>query len=222
MSEFDKYASESNEIKPERIMGWTVVITLHVLAAGLLLLPVSPAKQDAPARNSIQVALIEAKPEPPPPPPPPEEPKEIVIAPKKAPPVAKPTPRPPPPQNNAPVIDAPARAVDIAAEPPAPPAPVREIAPAAPPQPSSGGQLVATVAPTPPYPPAALRVGAQGTVVLEIVVGPDGSPIDVRIRKSSGNRDLDRAAQRHVKTKWRFQSTGQQHIGILPVDFTLG
>ena len=221
MSNFEKYASDSNEIKPERIMGWTVVITLHVLAAGLLLLPVSPAKQETTHRNTIQVALIEPKPEPPPPPPPPEEPKEIVIAPKKAPPVAKPTPRPPPPQNTAPVIDAPARAVDIAADP-APPAPVQDIAPPAPPPPSSGGQLVATVAPTPPYPPTALREGAEGTVVLEIVVGPDGSPVDVKIRKSSGNRDLDRAAQRHVRTKWRFQATGQQHIGILPVDFKMG
>lgn len=222
MSEFEKYASDSKEIKPERIMGWTVVLTLHVLAVGLLLLPVSPAKQEASQRNTIQVALIEPKPEPPPPPPPPpEKPKEIVVAPKKAPPVAKPTPRPPPPQNNAPIIDAPARAVDIAADP-TPPAPVQNVEPPAPPQPSSGGQLVATVAPPPPYPPTALREGAQGTVVLEIVVGPDGSPTDVKIRKSSGNRDLDRAAQRHVRTKWRFQATGQQHIGILPVDFKLG
>lgn len=221
MSEFEKYASDSKQIKPERIAGWTVVITLHVLAVGLLLLPVSPADQAAAHRNTIQVALIEPKPEPPPPPPPPpEEPKEIVVAPKKAPPVAKPTPRPPPPQNNAPIIDAPARAVDIAADP-TPPAPVRDVAPPAPPPPSSGGQLVATVAPPPPYPPAALRAQAQGTVVLEIVVGPDGSPLDVKIRKSSGNRDLDRSAQQHVKRTWRFQPTGQQHIGILPVDFKL-
>lgn len=84
------------------------------------------------------------------------------------------------------------------------------------------GELVATVAPHPPYPPAAIRAGATGTVVLEIIVGADGVPTDVRVKKSSGNRDLDRTAQRHVRDTWRFQATGQQQVGILPINFTLG
>lgn len=218
---FDKYASDRDGIKIERIFGWTVVLSLHIIAGGALLLPLSATKPEPSARSVVQVRILEPIVEPPPPPPPPpEEIKEIVIAPPKKTP-AKITPKPPPPQSEAPIVDAPAREVDIAADP-TPPAPKQDIAPpASTPPASSGGLLVAIVAPPPSYPPAAARIGATGTVVLQIEVGPDGNPTEVRIKKSSGNRDLDRAAQQHVRARWKFQATGTSHIGILPVDFKL-
>lgn len=77
------------------------------------------------------------------------------------------------------------------------------------------------VSPRPPYPPEALRAGAQGTVTLRIEVDPSGRPTKVSIEKSSGNRDLDRSAQRHVQRTWRFQGTGQVQIARLPIDFRL-
>lgn len=217
----DKYATDKDGIKIERIFGWTVVLSLHIIAGGALLLPLSAAKPEPSARSVVQVRILEPIVEPPPPPPPPpEEIKEVVIAPpKKTPP--RPVPKPSPPQFEAPIEDAPARDIDIAVDP-TPPAPKQDIAPPAPkPSPPSGGILVAVVAPPPPYPPAALRAGATGTVVLQIEVGPDGNPTEVRIKKSSGNRDLDRAAQQHIRARWKFQATGTSHIGILPVDFKL-
>lgn len=97
MSNFDKYQSDTNEIRPERIAGWTMVIALHVFVFGLLPLPLGAAEQAKETRHTIQVALLEPKVEPPPPPPPPEIPKQVVI--KKNPPapkpVAKPAPTPP-------------------------------------------------------------------------------------------------------------------------------
>ncbi|MES3023002.1 MAG: energy transducer TonB [Pseudomonadota bacterium] len=47
----------------------------------------------------------------------------------------------------------------------------------------------------PEYPPRAARNGESGTVGLALLVGADGKVASSRIQKSSGSRDLDRAAQ---------------------------
>lgn len=47
----------------------------------------------------------------------------------------------------------------------------------------------------PDYPKSALRNGDAGTVTLALLVGTDGRVADSRVEKSSGFRDLDRAAQ---------------------------
>jgi periplasmic protein TonB len=57
--------------------------------------------------------------------------------------------------------------------------------------------------PEPPYPPAAVRAGQQGTVMLRVMVKRDGLPTRVEIEKSSGSRALDTAAQDAVWS-WRF------------------
>ena len=57
--------------------------------------------------------------------------------------------------------------------------------------------------PEPPYPPAAVRAGQQGTVMLRVMVKRDGLPSKVEIEKSSGHRLLDAAAQDQVWS-WRF------------------
>jgi len=47
----------------------------------------------------------------------------------------------------------------------------------------------------PDYPKNALRNGDSGTVMLAFLIGTDGRVVESRIEKSSGFRELDRAAQ---------------------------
>ena len=96
----------------------------------------------------------------------------------------------------------------------------------APPAPLAGVQLRYLHAPAPAYPRDALRVGAQGTVTLRVLVDVDGSPLEVRVERSSGNRSLDNAARTQVLRQWKFQpaiDNGRpvQAYGLVPVDFKL-
>lgn len=75
----------------------------------------------------------------------------------------------------------------------------------------------------PEYPPAALRSGVGGTVVVRAKIDASGKPAEVSIAKRSGNRDLDRAAMRAVR-QWRFQPAlrnGKATASVvrIPVDF---
>lgn len=93
--------------------------------------------------------------------------------------------------------------------------------------PITGMSLEYASAPAPSYPRNALREGATGTVLLEVLVDVDGSPLTVTIHRSSGNRELDRAAQQQVQKHWRFRPASRngapvQAIGIVPIDFKLG
>lgn len=90
----------------------------------------------------------------------------------------------------------------------------------------TGAALRYAVAPPPPYPVRALRAGREGTVLLEVLVDTDGQPLEVTIARSSGHRDLDRAAMKHVMAHWRFQPALQngvavQAIGRVPIGFQL-
>ena len=92
--------------------------------------------------------------------------------------------------------------------------------------PVTGMGLEYASAPAPSYPRTALREGVTGTVLLEVLVDVDGSPLKVTIHKSSGNRELDRAAQQQVQQHWRFRPASLngvtvQAIGIVPIDFRL-
>ena len=81
--------------------------------------------------------------------------------------------------------------------------------------------VVVLVSPRPPYPRDALLGHIQGTVVLKIVVDGSGLPEQVSVARSSGSRDLDRAASSHVKRTWKFQGTGATQTALLPIDFKL-
>ncbi|MFT3898322.1 MAG: TonB family protein [Thermomonas sp.] len=92
--------------------------------------------------------------------------------------------------------------------------------------PVTGMSLEYASAPAPSYPRDALRNGVTGTVLLEVLVDVDGSPLKVTIHRSSGNRELDRAAQQQVQKHWRFRPASRngaavQAIGIVPIDFKL-
>jgi len=47
---------------------------------------------------------------------------------------------------------------------------------------------------TPEYPARAARNGDSGTVVLALLIGTDGRVANARVQKTSGSRDLDKAA----------------------------
>jgi protein TonB len=76
-----------------------------------------------------------------------------------------------------------------------------------------------------PYPRDSLKAHEQGTVMLLVLVGPDGKVEDIRIEKSSGYTRLDRAARDAVKL-WNFNPA--RHGGVaerawakVPISFTL-
>jgi protein TonB len=85
---------------------------------------------------------------------------------------------------------------------------VKEAAPPPPPPPAP----VARVAPTldtgrsadPVYPAISRRMGEEGVVNLLVLVGPDGSVLDVKVEKSSGYARLDQAALDGARTRCRF------------------
>lgn len=90
----------------------------------------------------------------------------------------------------------------------------------------AGAVLRYAVAPPPPYPARALRQELEGTVLLEVLVDIDGRPLEVTVSRSSGHRELDRAALRHVLERWRFQPALRdgrpvQAIGLVPIGFAL-
>jgi protein TonB len=55
----------------------------------------------------------------------------------------------------------------------------------------------------PAYPQDARQKGIEGTVVLRILVGKDGNPASVTVRRSSGYPTLDQASLQ-AAAKWRF------------------
>ena len=57
--------------------------------------------------------------------------------------------------------------------------------------------------PPPRYPQAARRNGDEGTVMLRVLVNPDGAPVQVELDRSSGSSPLDNAAVDAVRS-WRF------------------
>ncbi|HYE40959.1 MAG TPA: TonB family protein [Ramlibacter sp.] len=68
---------------------------------------------------------------------------------------------------------------------------------------------------TPEYPARAARNGETGTVELALLVGADGRVTSSRVSKSSGSRDLDRAAVKAL-TLCKFQpavNNGQAEAG---------
>jgi len=92
---------------------------------------------------------------------------------------------------------------------PLPPQPAQPQTTAQPPAAASGsgtgsgttGGTVRTIAlaeasgcATPTYPARAARNGDSGTVVLALLIGTDGRVATARVQKSSGSRDLDKAA----------------------------
>jgi len=79
--------------------------------------------------------------------------------------------------------------------------------------------------PKPEYPVAARRFGFQGTVVLRVLIGLEGSPTEIRVEKSSGHNVLDEAALAAVK-QWQFEPAREGDLRVagwvdVPIQFRL-
>lgn len=172
-----------------RITKIGIVAALHV-ALGLVLVKSMDMKVISMPKLAETIMMI--TPEAPKPPPPPPEPP-------------KPTPKvAPPPQATAPPPEVEVAqqqvepTIQAAVQPdPAPPGPVAAEAPPA--EPGTAAMRTAVFADargcgTPEYPARAARNGESGTVTLALLVGTDGRVAGSRVQKSSGSRELDKAA----------------------------
>lgn len=183
--------------------GITIVVLLHVLVAYGIITGLGTrlvAKMIAPVETKI---IEEVAPPPPkelPPPPPPPEMK--APPPPFIPPVEVNVQQPPPQQNviaNATNVKPPT--TEIQKAPPAPPAP---------PAPGPAKPVnVAAVADfstcaKPEWPKSSLRNEETGTVTLSFLIAADGRVADSKVVKSSGFRDLDKAAVSGI-SKCRFK-----------------
>jgi protein TonB len=79
--------------------------------------------------------------------------------------------------------------------------------------------------PPPTYPEAAQERGWEGTVVLSVLVQPDGKAKSVEIKASSGRKILDQAASQTVQ-RWTFVPARKGETAIegwveVPIDFRL-
>jgi protein TonB len=80
--------------------------------------------------------------------------------------------------------------------------------------------------PPPAYPARARRRGEQGTVMLRVLVGPDGAVLRAGIAHTSGFRLLDDAALEVVRTRWRFVAARRDGHAVkcwvlVPIRFAL-
>jgi protein TonB len=212
-----------SETRPElpHILAIAAAIAVHAFAFLLLLVPMATSRIDnsVPEQKPVFQWVV---PEIPPPPLPPETVpvvRQQTPKPQTQPRVAQPTQTPVTQQV---IVDG----GTLAADPVVDGTPsIPEIGPGNS-TPLSGVQLEYAFAPAPRYPGDAARVGAEGTVLLKILVGTDGAPLEVVVQKGSGNRSLDRAAREHVLAKWRFKPAmrnGQavQAYGLVPINFTM-
>jgi TonB family protein len=88
--------------------------------------------------------------------------------------------------------------------------------------PSYGAGIVGAGGPLATYPKNALDQGLEGSVTLTISVGADGSMKSASVTKSSGQKLLDAAALRAVKSGWSLtpgMKNGKRVAGTVTVTF---
>lgn len=202
-----------------RVFGYSSAIAANLIAAGLLLMPLQMPPPVAPPAPR-PVWIIPAEPTPPVLPPPVQETRP----PTETPQIVTPTTTVPTPPVQAPVIifedgSLPTMAPIEIFAPPSIEAPPVTAGPAP-------AQLEYAVAPPPPYPREQLRNGDEGVVMLQVLVDVDGTPLEVGIAESSGHRELDQAARRHVLANWTFKpamrdGVAVQAIGLVPIEFSV-
>jgi protein TonB len=194
-----KNFSELENNSAKRLIGIGAVIALHVILLYGLITGLSQ-KIDKPADEAVELLIIQdKKPEPEPPKPiekPPElpklvdqvlktpEPKPVVQARPQPTPTPQPTPAPTPSPSPSPV---------------ATPTPVVAPAPAPKPKPAGetrGASEGSVGCKKPDYPREALMNEEQGTVRISVLVATDGSAKQVKVKKSSGSKSLDKAASK--------------------------
>lgn len=168
-----------------------IVAALHVAVGAALINSMNSVSISMP-KLADDIIVFMPKIEPPPPPPP-EPPKPV--------PKVAPTPKPFMPEVEVEVPQQPQveQVMETSSVPdPAPPLPgpaTTEVAPPA--DPGTGSLRTAVLSDgcaVPDYPARAARNGEEGVVTLALLVNENGKVSDSRVQKSSGSRDLDKAA----------------------------
>lgn len=203
------------EIAPHasRSVAMALALSLNLALLLIAMRPSTPFTIHAPPPQAVIAMLITPpKPAPPLPPMP-----NVRVVPHVVPPVAVVVNHPVAITPPVPTALAPVQAVQV------PP----NVGPAAPTHAADTDATIAYATATPPpYPINAIRTGAQGTVLLKVLVDASGKPVDVEIQRSSGSRDLDIAARTHVLATWRFHPAVQDGHAVeawvlVPVKFDL-
>jgi len=202
-------------LSPPRIGGIAAALAIHVAALMMLMAPMSYTPP-MPQVDDLVIVPEDIKPiEPQLPKPPDPTPKRPELVPIEKTPVAIVPPiTPPVVYNESSIVDTEqgeiiSEHVDVVIPPPSGPI-----------------SLSTEYAPAPKYPAMSLRNGEEGTVLLLVKVGADGLPIDVSLKKSSGFRELDKNAMKHVLATWRFHPAMHQGIAIpalalVPVNYKI-
>lgn len=195
-------------------IGASVAVVAGLMATIISMNVVSFQKQQ---HQRIVVANLES---PPPPPPPQQEVKPVPVVPPPASPIVAPPPpivltNNPPPIATSPV-PVPAPAVVAVASAPVTSTTAAPAAPAPAPRVENAGDLSSKmISATPPrYPLDSRRKHEQGTVVLAVMLGLDGTVSDISISKSSGFDRLDNAALSAVR-RWRWSPTRRDGAPVL-------
>ncbi len=68
--------------------------------------------------------------------------------------------------------------------------------------------------PPPLYPHNALRDSRTGSVLLNVDIDEHGGVIATEVLRSSGHRDLDKSAQKTIRTRWHFKPARRGQSGI--------
>jgi protein TonB len=219
----EKYGMNfSHEKNPgKNFTGIAIVVVLHVLVAWAIINGLG-TRIVSKVTEAVETKLIEeVKPPPPPETPPPPPPPEMKAPPPPfIPPVEVQVQQPPPPQNTiAAATNTPPPTTNLA--PPAPPAPTAAPA-AAPKGPSRTAAVVDfNTCSKPEYPKSSLRNEETGVSTILFKIAADGSVQGASIQKSSGFRDLDKAAMAAL-SKCRFKAAtenGQAVESSQPVQY---
>jgi protein TonB len=212
------YPSARDGIDAKRIAGNTLALLVHAVALAILMLPSSWEPPLASPRTETLVFEYVKPPDPrpipiPQPPLPPE-----TRQPRPTPPVAPTTVSQAPVTDTTPVMDT---GTEFAI--PTDDGAVEDTF-------DTGAPTLQTLAydvhPAPRYPRQALRQRLEGTVTLRVLVDEQGWPKEVEVERSSGHRELDRAAREQVLAKWRFhpaqaQGRAVRAYALVPIAFSL-
>ncbi len=201
------------QLDSTRILTLSSTIALNLLVLGLLMVPMAlppPAFQEQPSHNPLARAIVK-----------PPEPVIVEIAPITRPQPPQPVQTPAHPRSShSPDTASTAQVLSDTGNTPVTDPVANDNAPI-------GDSITPAIAAPVPM-QLAYRQGPPptGTVLLQVLVGVDGRPLEVNISRSSGYRELDEAARLQVLKRWSFQPATQngnavQALGLVPIEFNL-
>lgn len=182
----------SHEKEPgKNFTGIAIVIVLHVIVAYGIINGLGK-RMITKMQEAVETKIIEdVKPPPPPETPPPPPPPEMKAPPPPFIPPVEVQVQQPPPQQNTIAVSSQAKpaTTELQRTPPATPAPARPAGPS-----KTAAVVNFDTCAKPEYPKSSLRNEETGTSTISFLIAVDGTVKESRIQKSSGFRDLDKAA----------------------------